>query len=245
MQRCFLIPAALVCTVTALPAATSKLANLQVGRYTRQGTNVLVESGIFQAPSGKFIPDKASTYPETTLANYGMTPAIITAISGKLVAFSATVDIYNQTNPGFLDNYAFSKAKYQTVGGTSYIVTLATGGTGGAPTLTVKASKPTVTEGPKVTTSFDITLSKAAATDTSVVFELSGTAKSVSDYVSSANLGFVKIKKGKKTASVKITIKDDKLKEPTEKLIFTVKPHASYKLGAKKSATVTIKDNDK
>ncbi|RYD47669.1 MAG: hypothetical protein EOP85_05035 [Verrucomicrobiaceae bacterium] len=242
MYRFLLIPALVASSVTAVSA--QKLAALQAGRYTRQGTNVLVESGILKAPGG-FIPDKATTYPESAFSVHGMTAASITAINGKVVAFKATIDLYQQTNPGFLDNYSFSKQSYPTAGGASYIVTLAGAGTVNAPTATVKASKTTLTEGPKATATFDITLSKAATTDTAVVFVLSGTAKSVYDYVASTNLGFVKIKKGKKTASVKITLRDDKLKEPTEKLTLTMKPHASYKLGSKKSATITIKDNDK
>lgn len=244
MKHSLLIPALFASTLTAVSA--QRLTALESGRYTRQGTDVLVETGFLIAPTKGFVPSKATTYPESVMNAQGLSSATLTAINGKVVAFKPVIDGLKVTTPaGHLDNYSFSKESYKTPFYDSYIVTLAGKSTVTAPTATVKASKATVTEGAKVTASFDITLNKAATTDTAVIFEFSGTAKSVSDYVSSVNLGFVKIKKGKKTASVKITLRDDKLKESTEKLIFTMKPHASYKLGSKKSATITIKDNDK
>ncbi|RYD31149.1 MAG: hypothetical protein EOP87_15285 [Verrucomicrobiaceae bacterium] len=243
MNHCFLTLALFFCTLTLLPA--QKLATLQVGRYTRQGTNVLVETGFLMAPKQGFVVNNSTTYPESAFAVHGMTSAVITAISGQTVALKLSVDGLKQQGPkGYLDYYSFSKKTYPAVGGDSYIVTLASGSSTSAPTLTLKASKTALKEGPKVTASFNIALDKAPTSDINVLFEFSGTAKGISDYVSSHNLGAIKIKKGQKTASVTITLRDDKLRESKEKLTFTVLPHGGYKLGKTKSASITISDND-
>lgn len=245
MQRCFLIIALFISTFTALSAATGKMAELQVSRFTRQGTGILVETGLLRAPSIGFVALNSTTYPESLFAGTVMTPAVITSINGKTLAHKPTIDLYNQTNPGFLGNYSFSKQVYPTTGGDCYIVTLAGGGGTKAPNLTVKASKTNLKEGPKTSASFVISLDKAPTSDIAVIFEFSGSVKGSTDYLSSHNVGSIKIKKGQKTGSVKITLRDDKLKEPTEKLVFTIFPHGGYKLGKNKTATITITDNDK
>lgn len=245
MQRCFLIIALFISTSTVLPAATGKLAELQVSRFTRQGANILVETGLLRAPTIGFVALNATTYPETLFAGTVMTPAVITSINGKTLAHKPTIDLYNQTNPGFLDNYSFSAQVYPTTGGDCYIVTLGGGGGTTAPTASVAASKASLKEGPKVTSSFVLTLDKAPTSDIAVLFKFGGSVNGSTDYLSSHNIGSVKIKKGKKTAAVKITLKDDKLKEPKEKLVFTLLNNGGYKLGKKKAATITITDNDK
>lgn len=243
MQRCFLLLALFISTFTALSA---QVKTLEVGRYTRQGTDVLVETGFLLAPTQGFSPLKSTTYPEVLMASQGLSSETLTQISGKIVVYKHVIDLLKQTYPsGYLDLYKFSKTVYKTPFFDSYTVTLATGTDTKAPTLTVKASKTALKEGPKVSATFNITLDKAPTSDIAVVFEFSGSVNGSDDYLSSHNIGSIKIKKGKKSTSVKITLRDDKLKEPKEKLVLRVKPHAGYKLGKKKSASITITDNDK
>ncbi len=242
MQRSIITLLVFLITLTQLPAAVEKLKTLQVGRYTRQGTDmVLVETGLLNAPTTGFVVLNSSSYAESVL---GIPASVLTAINGKALCYKATVDLYNQTNPGFLDNYTFSSQAYPVVGGDSYIVTLATGGGTTAPTVSVKASKKTLKEGPATSSSFDLTLDKAPTADIVVLFEFGGSVKGSTDYLSSNNLGSVKIKKGKKTGKVTITLRNDKLKEPKEKLTFTLLAKGGYKLGTPKSAAITITDDD-
>lgn len=245
MQRVFLTLVVFLCSFTLLPAATGKLETLQVGRYTRQGAGVvLVETGFLMAPKQGFVVNTSTTYPESSLAIHGMTSSVITSINGKALAYKATIDYYNQFNPGFLDNYKFSSKAYAAVGGDSYIVTLANGGGTTAPTVKVSATKSQLKEGPDTQSSFVLTLNKAPTEDIVVLFEFSGSVKGSDDFLSTHNLGSIKIKKGSKSGKVTITLRNDKLKESKEKLVFTILAHGGYKLGTPKSATITITDND-
>lgn len=229
-------------SVSFVPAATGKMEALQAGRYTRQkDSGVLVETGIYHASSVGFEAMSSAIYAESAL---GLSAATLTAVNGKVVAFKATIDLYNQINPGFLDNYKFSSAAYGLVGGDSYIVTLASGGSSTAPTVTVAASKAVISEGPVSTSNFRLTLNKAPTAAIVVLFEISGTAKSGSDYTSSNSIGSVRIKKGEKTGKVTITTLNDKKAERKETVIFKILPHGGYKVGTPKSATISITDND-
>lgn len=235
-------------SMTLLPAQTGKEANLICGRYTVQpGGMVLVETGILSVASKKYSITQSASYAASALQSvHGITPATLTAVNGKYVAFKATVDTHNALNPSFLSNYKFSSQSYNLVGGASYIVTFATGGTTSAAVASVSITNAKLTEGAKKKTSdFVVTLNKAAEQDIAVTFKFTGSAKSVEDYTSSNSLGILKIKKGKKSAKVTVTVRDNKLKEPTEKLVFTILSSGGYKLGKKTSATLTILDNDK
>ena len=244
MHRPLLILAIFLVSLTQLSAQFGTLETLQAGRYTRQGSEVLVETGVFISTDKKgFVAFTSISYEERSL---GLPASSITAINGKVVALKTTIDLYNQINPGFLDNYSFSKQSYAAVGGDVYIVTLAGGGNTSAPTATVKASKTSLTEGPKKSSSaFIITLNKAPTEDIVVLFKLSGSAKSGSDYLSSNNLGSARVKKGKKSAQVTVSTLNDTRKESKEKVVFTILAHGGYKLGKKKSATVNILDDDR
>lgn len=242
MQQSLLSFVAFLLTFTLLPAATTKLETLQVGRYTRQGSDtVLVETGFLRAPKIGFVMNSSASYPESLL---GIPSETLTAINGKAVCFKPTIDLYNQTNPGFLDNYTFSTNYYSISGSDSYIVTLASGGGTSAPVVSVGVSKTSLKEGPGAKADFTLTLSKAPTEDIVVLFKFGGTANGSGDFLSSNNLGSVRINKGKKTGKVTITLVNDKVKESKEKVVFTLLAHGGYKLGSPKAATVTITDDD-
>lgn len=239
----------LICLVafvaTAIPATAQgvKLEALGAGRYSRVGKGqVMVEQGFLIAPKKGYLASSAMIYPEKSL---GIPPAVISAINGKVLTFKATIDLYNFTNPGFVSLYKFSKKSYPVVGGDAYIVTLADGSGTVAPAATVRATKTRIKEGPKkASTTIIVKLDKAPVEDISILFDYGGTAKKNDDFRPANELGVIRITKGKKTGSLRIDTVNDSKKEKTERLVFALKPWAGYKLGKKKSAAVTILDDD-
>jgi hypothetical protein len=131
------------------------------------------------------------------------------------------------------------------VGGDAYIVTLADGSGTVAPAATVRATKTKIKEGPKkASTIFVVTLNKAPIEDLSILFDYGGTARKNDDFRPANVSGVIRIKKGKKKGSLRIDTVNDTKKEKTERLVFALKPWTGYQLGKKKSAAVTIVDDD-
>lgn len=242
MKHALLLLATFVIGFTQTHAQSGKLETLQVGRYTRQSDGVLVESGFLMVSSKNFESNGGTVYPESSLA---IPAADLTAINGKFVAFKATIDTYNQVNPGFLDNYSFSKSSYAVVGGDAYIVTFATGEDASAPTASLSVSKPKLKEGSNASSKIQVQLSKATKSDILVRYKISGSAKLNSDYRVSGFESTVKIKKGSKSGSATVTLNNDTQKEAEETVTITVKAGTQYKVGKRKKATIKIGDDDK
>ncbi len=242
MKHAFLLTVTLLLALTQVHAAPTKLEVLQVGRYTRQGAEVLVESGFLSFSTKKFESSGGALYPESSL---GIPASALTAINGKFVAFKATIDTYNQTIPGFLDNYSFSTAYYPVVGGDAYIASFASGTDASAPSASVAVSKSSLNEGSKISSKLTVTLNKATKSDITVRYKVSGSARKNSDYQVSGTDGIVKIKAGKKSGFVTVKLLDDKQKEPAENIVINLLAGSNYKLGGTKKSTIKITDNDK
>ena len=239
MKHAFLILLTSVVALTEIYA--QKLEALQVGRYTRQGSDgVLVESGVLAVTTKRFESSGGSLYREDVL---GISAASLTAINGKFIAHKASVDLQMGIK-GFLDNYSFSNKVYSINGAGVYIVTFASGNDASAPTASLVVTKSKVKEGQKGNSKIKVTLNKPAPTDLVIRYKLSGSAKYNSDFRVSGTKYLVKIKEGKKSGASTVFVTDDKVKEKSEKLKVTMQAGSNYKVGKKKNATVTIADND-
>lgn len=110
------------------------------------------------------------------------------------------------------------------------------------PRLTIAASDPTATEAGPTPGSF--TVSRTGGTETALTanYTISGTASNGGDYVSLPTT--VIIPSGSSTATVTVAPTDDSLVEGNETVIVTLAANAAYTIGAPRSATVTITDND-
>jgi hypothetical protein len=155
------------------------------------------------------------------------------------------IDTWNELDPSLLSYFSFSQQAYPVIGGDAYIVTLANDDSPAIPSVTVKTSKAKIKEGPKKSSShFIVTLNQAADDDIQIAFSMSGSAKIGTDYRSSNKSGSLRVAKGKKSARVTITTLNDKKKERNEKVVFKILPSSKYNPGKKRSATVTILDDD-
>ncbi len=204
---------------------------------------VKLETGFLHAPTRGFEIISTFSYPESLL---DLPASSITAISGKIVTTKDPVDSFNQVDPSLLSYYSFSTQTYPVIGTDAYIVTLASEeDSPTTPSVSVKTSKAKLIEGPKKSSSsFIITLNQTATTDVTIRFKISGTAKIGKDYRISNKSGSLRVAKGKKNARITITTLNDNKKERKEKVVCTILPHSSYTLGKRKSAAVTIIDDD-
>ena len=87
-----------------------------------------------------------------------------------------------------------------------------------------------------------VNLSANATMNTDVVYSVSGTATSATDFT--ALSGTVQITSGTNTANISIPITDDTTDEPSETLILTLNNSLGYKVGTTSVHTLTISDND-
>ena len=87
-----------------------------------------------------------------------------------------------------------------------------------------------------------VNLSANATMNTDVVYSVSGTATSATDFT--ALSGTVQITSGTNTANISIPITDDTADEPSETLILTLNNRIGYKVGTTSVHTLTISDND-
>jgi hypothetical protein len=215
-----------------------------VYRYTSlSGGNVSVEGGSLYS-SGAYTASFTQTHPASELATLGLDATSLQAISGKFVTGKEYIDSELATAEGRdrLANYTFSKTSYPTDRGTVYLVTPG-GFTPKVPTLNVTVAKTSIREGGQPT-AFVITLSKAAADELIVRYTLGGTAKIRTDYTGPKAARFVEIPKGVRTFTIPVRPADDTVKESSESLIFQLAKNDGYKIGAKKSVTIRITDND-
>ena len=87
-----------------------------------------------------------------------------------------------------------------------------------------------------------VNLSANATMNTDVVYSVSGSATSATDFT--ALSGTVQITSGTNTANISIPITDDTTDEPSETLILTLNNSLGYKVGTTNVHTLTISDND-
>lgn len=229
-----------------LHAATGKAEAIQATRYTRIGDKVRIDIGVLKFFNKSYSVVESATYPETTLNTRGLSFATITAISGKYVADRAVIDKYQASDPGYLANFVFSKEFYPVVAGkTVYVVSFAAPVI--VPVANIGVDHWTLKEGKNQKAVFKVTLSSAASKDLIIPFEVTGTARRITDYLPSNRSGKLKIKKGKKSAKITVTLVNDKLKEPKEELIYTILPgdKSDFKIGDDETATLLITDDDK
>ncbi len=243
MKKAFLLFTTLLMAFTDVHAQADKLTSLQVNRYTRQGADVLVETGFLSTATKTFESVVPSLHAEAVL---GIPASTLTAINGKFTVNVAVIDVQIQTRgKEYLSNFAISSKSYQVIGWMAYIVDFASGDDSFAPTTSLKVSKSKLTEGPKSKSKITVTLDKATTSDIVVRYKITGKAKINSDYQVKGSFGVINIRKGKKSGAVVLSLVDDKVKEKSEKLKITLLAGGQYKLGAKKKAAITILDNDK
>ena len=87
-----------------------------------------------------------------------------------------------------------------------------------------------------------VNLSANATMNTDVVYSVSGTATSATDFT--ALSGTVQITSGTNTANISIPITDDTTDEPSETLILTLNNSLGYQVGTTSVHTLTVSDND-
>ncbi|HEV2695282.1 MAG TPA: Calx-beta domain-containing protein, partial [Verrucomicrobiae bacterium] len=110
------------------------------------------------------------------------------------------------------------------------------------PTVTLKTTTPEISEDGIDNGQLVFTRSGSTAADLYVNYVVSGTATPGADYV--ALPGVVLIPTGQSSATVPVTVIDDKNVEPDETIVATLTANAAYTSGSPASATIKILDDD-
>lgn len=239
-----LIPLAVLVSLAGSVSAVPFTFLSGVYRYTKLGDgNVSVEGGGLYS-SGDYTASFTLTYPAADLAEQGLTAESLNAIQGKFVTGKDFIDSELATAEGRerLSNYSFSSASYPTHQGAVYLIT-AGGFTPKEPILNVSTPDDIIREGGKAT-SIILKLKKAATDELIVRYTLEGKAKIKSDYTGPPAVRYVEIPKGRTTFRIPVRPVDDNLEEATENLVFELSKNDGYRIGANKSVTIRIKDND-
>jgi Malectin domain/Calx-beta domain len=187
-----------------------------------------------------------SDYIQTGATSFAATAGTITFAAGSSTA-ALTIDPTADTTPESDETVALTLAA-----GTGYTVGTAAAVTG---TITnddsVVASKQvsiaTITQASEPSSKgvFTVSLSQAATNNTIVAYSIAGTATPGSDYT--ALSGTVTIPVNQQSATIDVSVLDDKIIENAETVIVNLTGatgDAGLVLGANKTATVTIADND-
>jgi hypothetical protein len=110
------------------------------------------------------------------------------------------------------------------------------------PAVTISASDPSAAENGPNSGAFTVTRSGSTAAPLVVQYSVGGTAASGGDYSSLS--GLVTIPAGQASATISLVPINDAIAEASETVIVTLSADPAYALGATKTATVTIADND-
>lgn len=110
------------------------------------------------------------------------------------------------------------------------------------PTVTISAPDATASEPGTDTGRVKVTRTGCPDDPLVIHYTVGGTAQSAIDYTPLT--GSITIPAGKSSASFDVVAVDDSVAEPAETVIATLALDANYSVGAKRSATVTIADND-
>ncbi|HYF48691.1 MAG TPA: hypothetical protein VEJ63_04765 [Planctomycetota bacterium] len=110
-------------------------------------------------------------------------------------------------------------------------------------TVNIVASDNRAVEGtPPDNGAFTISLSSPAAADLSINFSRTGSTMNSFDYKTFGSKAVIKA--GQRSVTINVVPKDDKSKEPVERLTLTLRTSSAYTLGTETVATVRIIDND-